>query len=831
MKKTLRRILAWILCGLMAVAAAGCTDQNSEGTDSTMKDPTNQEDTVTVNTDGVARSVVFTDVTISDTFWSPRQKQFVCETIMTGIENVESYGGGVDNFINAARMHNGEAYGGHQGALYVDSDVHKLLEAMCYALQLDAEGDATLLVYKNRIRNKLEEWIPYYQGAQEADGYFDTYFTLSHPRDKWTDFNLHELYCMGHFYEAAVAHYRMTDGEDTRLFDMAIKNADYVESLFGPGKWKQVPGHQEIELALLKLANLCREIGTMNGVDYAAKAEKYVALSQFFLDTRGDHEGRHGESFWPEGCQDDKPILEQTEALSHAVRAQYMYTAMADAMIQSGKDTYNEVLHALWDSVNTKTYATGGVGVSDHHEGFGPDYYMPIASAYCETCSSIANMMWNQRMNMLFGSSRYADKIEHVLYNAMLSGINLDGNRFFYTNVVSTAGRERVEWYGTACCPPNLMRTVLSLGGYIYVQKADEIRMNLYIGNEADLIVTDGALKLKVETDFPWDGNVKITVNAEDTRAMSLRLRVPNWATGANTVKLNGEAYAAEADADGYITLTRNWEDGDTVELYFPMEVQDIPMVEGVQETKDYTVLRRGPIVYAIEQVDNAQQPKLYYLKENAQFTATWVENLDGKADPYGLRGVMTITTEDAAVLNYGTEEQQTLTLVPYYATANRGAVPMEVYISTAVKEQPLEFYATPSASFTFTEFTDSVNGLNDGNDAPASRWTSYTGPLNPWVEYAFEETVTIWGSKVMWYDDNGGVQVPNGLKIQYWDGSKFVDVSSSVDFKNFPKNEYATYTFDKVTTTKIRLVMDNSKTQKACGIVEWKLIGTSATE
>lgn len=796
-----------------------------------MNDPTIREDTVTVNTDGVARSVAFTDVAIRDAFWSARQKQFVCSTVLAGVENVESYGGGVDNFINAALKNNGQVHGSHEGALYVDSDVHKLLEAMCYVLQLDPDGDAVLMVYQNRIRNKLEEWIPYYQGAQEADGYFDTYFTLAHPNEKWTDFNLHELYCAGHFYEAAVAHYRMTDGEDTRLFDMAIKNADYVESLFGPGKWKQVPGHQEIELALLKLANLCREIGTMNGVDYAAKADKYVALSQFFLDTRGDHEGRHGQSFWPEGCQDDKPILQQTEALSHAVRAQYMYTAMADAMIQSGKDTYNNVLHALWDSVNTKTYATGGVGVSDHHEGFGPDYYMPIASAYCETCSGIANMMWNQRMNLLFGGSQYADKIEHVLYNAMLSGINLDGDRFFYTNVVSTAGRERVQWYGTACCPPNLMRTVLSLGGYIYVQKSDEIRLNLYIGNEARFHVTDGDLELKVETDFPWDGNVKITVNAEDRRAMSLRLRIPNWATGANTVKLNGEAYAAEADADGYITLVRNWEDGDTVELYFPMAVQHVPMVEGVAETRDLTVLRRGPIVYAAEQIDNAQQPKFYYLKEDPQFTEQWVENLDGKADPYGLRGVMTIRTEDAAVLNCGTEEQQTLTLVPYYATANRGPSPMEVYISTVVREQALESYATPSAAYTYTEYTDNVNNLNDGNDAPASRWSSYKGPLNPWVEYAFEKPVTIWGSQVMWYDDGGGVQVPNGLKIQYWDGSKFVDVKSALGFHDFPKNEYATYTFDKVTTTKIRLVMDNSRTQTACGIVEWKLIGTSITE
>ena len=211
------------------------------------------------NNKAVARSVAFTDVSVRDAFWSARQEQFVCVTVMAGIENVERSGGGVSNIVNTALMHRGKNYDAHAGALYVDSDVHKLIEAMCYALQLS--GSERMQKAQEKIRAKLEEWIPYYQDAQEADGYFDTYFTLAHPNEKWTDFNLHELSCAGHFYEAAVAHYRMTDGTDTRLFDMAIKNADYVESLFGPGKWKQVPGHQEIELALLKLANLCREIG------------------------------------------------------------------------------------------------------------------------------------------------------------------------------------------------------------------------------------------------------------------------------------------------------------------------------------------------------------------------------------------------------------------------------------------------------------------------------------------------------------------------------------------------------------------------------------------
>ena len=784
---------------------------------------------------GIARSVTFTNVAIRDDFWSPRQKQIICRTILAGIENVQLETGGIPNIINTARMHRGEAYEPQRGKVFVDSDVHKLLEAMCYALQIDVAGDTEILAHQAIIRAKLEEWIPYYQDAQEQDGYFDTFFTLSHRELKWTDFNLHELYCAGHFYEAAVAHYRMTDGKDKRLFLMAIKNADYVEGLFGPGKWKQVPGHQEIELALLKLAILCREIGTMDGVDYAAKAEKYVALAQYFLDTRGDHEGRYGKNLRPDYCQDELPLTQQTQALSHAVRAQYMYTAMVDAMVQSGKDDYNGVLLALWDSVNTKTYAHGGMGVSDHHEGFGPDYYMPLGAAYCETCSSIANLMWNQRMNLLFGESKYADKMETVLHNAMLAGINLDGNRFFYTNVVSTSGRERVKWYGTACCPPNLMRTVLSLGGYIYVQKEDEVRVNLYIGNEAALKVSDGDLKLKLETDFPWDGNVKVTVSASQERSMKLRLRVPNWAVGSNTACVNGESISSCPDGDGYITLDRVWHDGDTVQLYFPVDVQQIPMVEGVEQTKTYTAFRRGLVVYAAEKIDLSAEPRQFYMDEEApDFTEEWVENLDGGQDTFGLRGTMKIATRDAKIRNLdGSTVDGQLTMVPYYATANRGGVPMELYISKVPRKLPLEYFATPSASHTNSRNStgDNPKNLNDGNDFDASRWTSYSSRTvhpNPWVEYSFTFPVTIRGCSVKWYDDGycgGGVRSPNGLTVQYWNGSEFVDVKPIGTYDSFPKNDYGTYEFQEITTQKIRLVMDNSQTNKAVGIMEWKLI------
>ena len=326
----------------------------------------------------MAKSLDFTQVQITDDFWSARQKQFLCVTVPTGIANVEKPGGGLTNLINAAKHNRGETCGAFEGAFYVDSDVHKMVETMFYALQINAGGDVQMQQAQEQIRAKLETWIDYYPGAQEADGYFDTYFTLAHPDEKFTDFLYHELYCAGHMYEAAVAHYRMTGGKDFRLLDVAVKNADYLCSLYGVGKWKAVPGHQEIELALLKLANLCREIGG----SYAAKADAYTELASFFLRTRGDHEGRHGTSFWPEGCQDYAPITEQQQLLSHCVRAHYMCTAMADLELQTGAGVYTETLKRFWNSAQTKTYVTGAVGDQNHHEGYGPDDYMPLNKSY-----------------------------------------------------------------------------------------------------------------------------------------------------------------------------------------------------------------------------------------------------------------------------------------------------------------------------------------------------------------------------------------------------------------------------------------------------------------
>ena len=632
----------------------------------------------------LTKAIDFTRVRVTDEFWSARQRQFVCVTVPAGIANVEKSGGGISNIINAGKKNCGECYGDFEGELYVDSDVHKMVETMCYALQLEAGGDTRIAEEQQRIRAKLEEWIPYYQAAQESDGYFDTYFTLAHPDEKYKDFSLHELYCAGHMYEAAVAHYRMSGGTDTRLLDVAVRNANHICALFGEGKWKAVPGHQEIELALLKLAGLCMEIGVRQGIDYGAKADGYTEMASFFLRTRGDLEGRRGRTLSPDLCQDYAPITEQKEILSHAVRAHYMCMGMADLELMTGTGIYRQALLRLWNSAQTKTYVTGAVGDVDHHEGYAEDYYMPLDKCYGETCASISSMMWNLRMSMLFGDRRYADEMEQQIYNNILSGVNLGGNRFFYENHVSTAGRERVEWYGTACCPPNLMRTVLSLGGYIYTQQEDTVTMNLYVGNEADLSLTQGDIHLSVTSRFPWDGNVSIRIAAEGARRMKLRMRLPSWALRENTLTVNGVDTSTATDAQGYIILDRVWENGDTVILNLPMEVRHIDLVEGTEAAEEYTAFRRGPVVYCAEAVDNEHCPNQYYIAKDAVFESKWVENLDGKEDPYGVRGIVRITTGDAK--RSGQTEGSHFTMIPYYANANRGATGMEVYISLMPK-------------------------------------------------------------------------------------------------------------------------------------------------
>lgn len=868
-KKMAKRL---VCAGMAATLLAGLSTTGAIAAQGVTRATTEESQQVSVD-----HAIPFSQVNVTDSFWTARQKQFICEVIPTAITRVSTGGGGIPNFQAAAEYLAGKTGNyttedgpAHQGAKYVDSDVYKLVEGMAYALQLDSQGDPEVEEGQKLIRETLDLWIPWFVGSQEADGYLYTCFTLNsgeipanqlrftgrrddmpvNPEgkydtvgtedyDKNVDFDDHELYCAGHFYEAAVALYRSTG--DMRLLDVAVKNADLVAKTFGldEGKVRAVPGHQEIELALVKLAELCQEIGTVDGVDYAAKADSYIAVAKYFLDDRGGfaaglHDGRNDSAaWWPQYSQAHLNAADQMEAVGHCVRAQYMYTGMADVALMevaAGRENpYDTALKSLWEDVTyRKQYITGGVG-RPGGEAFGAAYDLPNDDAYCETCAQISNAMWNERMNLLYGDSKYVDVIENDLYNAIISCVNLDGNQFFYGNPMqSYNGNLRSDWFGTACCPPNLMRTVCSIGGYIYTQDSvnGNLTINQYIGNTADFDVNGDAVTLEMETDMPWYGTTTMTVEDGADEAFAIRFRVPSWATGSNTVTVNGEAVSAQPDSQGYVVIDRVWTEGDVVELDFPMEATRVYSDENVTTNEGLVAFRRGPMIYVPEQVDNELNVRLAWVPQDAELKVgdelVRLPGRDGE-DSYGVESYVPVSVEAKAKTMLGSEDG-VLNLIPYFMWGNRGKTTMKVYQNEEeVVVRRLEAFAQTDANF--TSIYDSLGEINDGNKSEGSRWTAYgTSTKENWVEYSFTSDVILRGSYVTWYSDGGGVTVPTKLVIQYWDGANWVDVENMTNGDQFPAMKEQYYGFDEIQTTKIRLNITSGT--GAPGITEWRLDG-----
>lgn len=646
-------------------------------------------------------AVDFTKVKVTDKFFAARQKQVICSILKVGIEKVEAKDGGFNNFVEAAKKNKGENAKAFEGDVYfLDSDAYKMIEAMSYGLQIDSNGDVEIEEAKKDIIETLNKWIPYIEGAQEEDGYLDTFFTLDSgtqnmsattaEKKKWTDFAAHELYVDGHFYEAAVALYRANG--DTRLLDVAIKNADLVNSIFGEGGTKKATsGHQEIELALLKLAAACQEAQadeaqrTYKGL-YGQKSDCYVKLAKRFLDLRGDTTDRDGYySFGANNAkyrQDHERVSKQTEAVGHVVRAMYQYIAMTDVTLLSDTYVYDNALTSLWkDITGSKMYVTGGMGVVNNDESFGSSYQLPVNGAYSETCGSIGSVMWNQRMNMLYGDKKYIDVMETTLYNAVISGVNFDGDKFFYQNPISSDGSvERSAWFGCACCPPNLMRLINSLGGYLYTQDENGININLYMGNEANIRVKDTNVKLTEEANIPWDGNIKMSVAPEKESAFALRFRVPDWCQGNYKVKVNDKEMDVTINDKGYLLIDRTWKMGDTVEIVFGMNIIRTHQSDKVSDTKGYTAVKKGPVVYVAESADNDFDINLFTLPSEQALAEVYTDNLTGGKDPYGIKGGLKITGVGKLQTIKGSKEQK-ITVIPYYAWNNRGKGIMRTYI------------------------------------------------------------------------------------------------------------------------------------------------------
>lgn len=755
-----------------------------------------------------ASPVDFTQVHIDDPYWSAYQKLFICEVIPTGIANVELPTGGIPNIINAAKMHRGQAHGGWQGQICgVETDVFKLVEAMCFALQMDANGDAEITAGQQVIRDKLDEWVGYMVDLPDETGYIYTYYTLRPTAQRWTNWDDHELYNSGHFFEMAVAYYNALG--DTALLDVAVENADMLCDTFGPadGQIHQVPGHPEVELALIKLANTCLAAGGA----YADRADDYVALCQYFIDLRGDHSNRTGSN--PHAStynQDHAAMVNQREAVGHAVRAGYTYTGVADLALYTKTDKYTTALQAIWEDIAyRKSYITGGIGSVAGIEGFGAAYELGNAAAYNETCASCAQMFFSKSMGLLYGDSRYADEIERNLYNILLASMNMDGDRFFYNNRMQSDGSiDRQAWYGCACCPPNLMRTVMSIGGYIYTTKDTTLTIDQYIGNTADVTVDGAAVGIDLDTTMPWEGQTTLTLSLDASKQMTLRFRLPYWATGTNTAAVNGSAVTVEADDDGYLTITRTWADSDTVTLDFAVEAQRVYSDPRVTTNAGLVAVQRGPFIYAAEQIDNAVIPQRYVLSTDAVFTEADKDILPAADDHYGIRTVKAVTADAQIMSENGTLTDATLTLVPYYAWNNRGTGNMTVYLHEEPVDLLDEGYTLEAFADATASGSQSGYGAENLNDETAACWVSDATAGTAWVEYAWDSAVELSSLTATWMSGTAGAKLPAGVAIEAWDGEDFVPVTLRGVAQTPVSGQAITYDFLPVETTKIRLVI-----------------------
>jgi DUF1680 family protein len=621
------------------------------------------------------QAVPLSSVTLLDGFWQARLATNRDVTIPHIFKQNEATGR-VANFAKAARR----AAGSYEGRRFNDTDVYKAIEAASYTLVASANP---------ALDRQLDRLIALIAAAQEPDGYLYPARTIDpeHPApgagpQRWVHLNgSHELYNSGHLYEAAVAHYQATGKRS--LLEVAIKNANLVRSVFGPSGRLAVPGHEEIELALMRLAT-------------ATGDKRYAELSRFFLDQRGKP---HVTEPYPDGPfamynereykQDHLPVVEQDRAVGHAVRATYLYAGMADVASWFKTPRYPEALGRLFtDIVSKRMYLTGGLGARSGTESFGDDYELPNATAYTETCAAIGLEQWASRMFRLTGEAKYLDLAELVLYNGALSGVSASGDRFFYQNPLASDGKvERSAYFEVACCPANLARTLASLPGLLYATSASTVYVNLFASSQAHIAVAGGQVTLTQRTNFQWDGDVELRVEPDNTTTFSIAIRVPGWSVGrpvasdlyrfqqpdvpAPTAVVNGEAIRIRVER-GFARMTRPWRSGDVVHIHFSMPVQRVLAHPAVADDRDRAAFQRGPLIFALEGIDNGPDLDSLHVPLDADVRAPFKPDLLGGLTVLTGTGRSDETSGGAA---------RPFTAVPYFAWANRGAGEMRVWI------------------------------------------------------------------------------------------------------------------------------------------------------
>lgn len=665
-------------------------------------------------------TVTFENVELTDKFWLPKQKVNALNSLNKAIYQIQQSSGGEPNFDNAIKKLNGEPYEAFSGLVFQDTDIYKTLEAISYTLSVikDEKEDEEIIAQKAKLEKQLDSWIEKIEKVQYADGYINTHFTLraqgyeggrAPGTHRWRNMSNHEMYVAGHFLESVVAYTRYREGTgnpDYRLYIAGRRFADHIVDRFGPnGTRHEVPGHEEIELALVKFAKLVEEY------EGEGTGDKYVQTAKTLIDRRGeDYTLREsGYRGYNEGqreySQDATPFANETNAVGHAVRATYLYTGATDVARllpddDPDKAAYMNTLDNLWDSVaKRKTYITGGIGVASKGEDFGGDYQLPNNDSYCEICASISLANWNQRMNLVHEDSKYADVMERTLYNGILVGTNLEGTKFYYANKLEIpkaggstdggmyGGVQRQDWFNCACCPPNLMRTIAKLSEYMYTVHGDNVYVNLFVGSNGKVNVDGTEVNLVQKTEYPWgDGSIGITVNPQQTKEFTMNIRIPGWVkeqVNRDAVIEVIPAGETEADAEkinmdenkGYVPVTREWKKGDVIKVKLPMEIRKTETNPNIKTNQGKIAIERGPIVYALEKAGNAQlnknnisesdfDPRNFVIPRDAELTAN-------RREAY-LKDVMMITG-NVKYKDGNNLVDAKLQAVPFYASNNRG--------------------------------------------------------------------------------------------------------------------------------------------------------------
>ena len=591
---------------------------------------------------------------ITSPLWSQRAKAMIVHWIPHCIDKINDPDlreGGMNNFIEAAKKLQGQPAGRHRGYVFSNAWIYNTLEAICVALMVDPQGDSEMIKAQALMRATLEDWIPKVLAAQEADGYIHTAYTL---RD-WPHWSVehrsdHEGYVAGYFLEAAVSHYQLTGGHDLRLYNAAKKLADCWQAHIGPepGKQEWYDGHQAMEMALVRFGRF------VNTVEGQGHGDKYIRLAKFLLDCRKDG-GEYDQSH--------VPVIEQVEAVGHSVRASYNYAAMSDVAMETHDPDYQSAVMSLCDNmINRKYYVTGGIGSGETSEGFGPDYSLRH-EAYCESCASCGLIMFEHKLNLAYHDARYADLYETTLYNALLGGLDLEGKNFYYQNPLTAYG-PRYPWHSVPCCVGNIPRVLLMLPTWTYVKGEDDLYVNLFVGSRITVPNIAGTdVEMVQDTDYPWHGDVAITVNPKTSKTFALHIRVPQRdisklyrsepkTDGILWIKLNGKRIQPEV-VNGYAVIERPWQTGDKIELELPMVVQRIHAIDEVAATQDQVALRYGPLLYNVEAAD---QDLNNTLSPNDPLAATWQPEL--------LQGIMAIQGQWS--------DGSDLIAIPNYARCNR---------------------------------------------------------------------------------------------------------------------------------------------------------------